>query len=40
MATKRLKFLDISKGIGMMMIVWMHVWGNKPSGFTPPRIVK
>lgn len=39
MATKRLKFLDISKGIGMMMIVWMHVWGNKPFGFTPPELL-
>lgn len=32
---KRIQFLDISKGIGMMMIVWMHIWGNKPIGFTP-----
>ena len=34
---KRIQFLDISKGIGMMMIVWMHIWGNKPIGFTPPN---
>ena len=34
----RFKFLDISKGIGMMMIVWMHIWGNKPETFTSPSI--
>ncbi|NPD90900.1 acyltransferase family protein [Xylanibacter muris] len=36
---KRLQFLDISKGIGMMMIVWMHIWGNRPNGFTPPEML-
>lgn len=35
---KRLKFLDIAKGLGMMMIVWMHIWGNNSFGFTPPNL--
>lgn len=35
---KRLGFLDVSKGIGMMMIVWMHIWGNRPNGFIPPLL--
>lgn len=33
---KRLKYVDIAKGLGMMMIVWMHVWGNNFFEFTPP----
>lgn len=33
---KRLTYVDIGKGLGMMMIVWMHVWGNNTYGFTPP----
>ena len=24
----RLRFLDVAKGAGMMMIVWMHIHGN------------
>ena len=34
---KRLKFLDDAKGLGMMMIVWMHIWGNNTFEFAPPR---
>lgn len=34
---KRLTYVDIGKGLGMMMIVWMHVWGNNTYGFTPPH---
>lgn len=33
---KRLPYVDIGKGLGMMMIVWMHIWGNNAYGFTPP----
>ena len=33
---KRLKFLDDAKGLGMMMIVWMHIWGNNTFEFAPP----
>lgn len=36
---KRLKFLDIAKGLGMMMIVWMHIWGNNSFEFTPPSLL-
>lgn len=32
---KRLRYVDIAKGLGMMMIVWMHVWGNNFFEFTP-----
>lgn len=32
----RLKFIDIAKGLGMMMIVWMHIWGNKAPTVPPP----
>lgn len=32
---KRLKFLDDAKGLGMMMIVWMHIWGNNTFEFAP-----
>ena len=32
----RLTYVDISKGLGMMMIVWMHIWGNNAYLFTPP----
>lgn len=38
-ANKRIQFLDISKGIGMMMIVWMHIWGNKPTEFASPELI-
>lgn len=34
----RLRFLDNAKGLGMMMIVWMHIWGNNTFGF-PPQFV-
>lgn len=34
---KRLKFLDDAKGLGMMMIVWMHIWGNNTFEFAPPN---
>lgn len=23
----------------MLMIVWMHIWGNKPTEFTPPELI-
>lgn len=36
---KRLKYVDIAKGLGMMMIVWMHVWGNNFFEFTPPHLL-
>lgn len=37
-ANKCLQFLDIAKDIGMMMILWMHIWDNKPIEFTPEFI--
>ena len=37
---KRLQYVDIGKGLGMMMIVWMHIWGNNFYNFTPPHIAK
>lgn len=30
-------YIDVAKGIGMSMIVWMHIWGNNTFGFTPPQ---
>lgn len=36
---KRLKFLDDAKGLGMMMIVWMHIWGNNTFEFAPPELL-
>lgn len=35
----RLTYVDIGKGLGMMMIVWMHIWGNNAYGFTPPHLL-
>lgn len=36
--TERLVYIDVAKGIGMSMIVWMHIWGNNTFGFTPPYL--
>lgn len=33
---QRLMYIDVAKGIGMSMIVWMHIWGNNTFGFSPP----
>lgn len=35
---KRLHYIDIAKGFGMLMILWMHVWGNNKNGFPLPPI--
>lgn len=36
---QRLVYIDTAKGVGMSMIVWMHIWGNNSYGFTPPPCV-
>lgn len=36
MNNQRLVYVDVAKGIGMSMIVWMHIWGNNSFEFTPP----
>ena len=37
---QRLVYMDTAKGVGMSMIVWMHIWGNNSYGFTPPQTVR
>ena len=37
---QRLVYIDTAKGVGMSMIVWMHIWGNNSYGFTPPPVYK
>lgn len=36
---QRLVYIDTAKGVGMSMIVWMHIWGNNSYGFTPPLCI-
>ena len=37
---QRLVYIDTAKGVGMSMIVWMHIWGNNSYGFTPQAVRK
>ena len=36
---QRLVYIDTAKGVGMSMIVWMHIWGNNSYGFTSPLLL-